>query len=54
MLGFVHEHMRLDNFIAIHKENIEQNFEKRNWGQADYFKKGDVDHMISPYDRMTV
>ena len=56
MLGFVHEHMRpdRDNFIAIHKENIEQgmetNFEKRNWGQADFFKKGDVDHMNSPYD----
>ena len=56
MLGFVHEHMRpdRDNFIAIHKENIEQgmekNFEKRNWGHADFFEKGDVDHMNSPYD----
>ena len=56
MLGFVHEAMRpdRDDFIAIHKENIERgmekNFEKRNWGQADFFKKDDVDHMNSPYD----
>ena len=55
-LGFIHEHMRpdRDNFIAIHKENIEpgmeKNFEQRNFGQADFFNKGDVDHMNSPYD----
>ena len=55
-LGFVHEHMRpdRDNFIAIHKENIEpgmeKNIEQRNFGQADFFNKGDVDHMNSPYD----
>ena len=33
-----------ENLIAAHKENIEQgkekNFEKRNWGQADYLKNG--------------
>ena len=29
---------------------MEKNFEKRNWGQADFFKKDDVDHMNSPYD----
>ena len=55
ILGFVHEHVRphWDDFVDIHKENIalsRENFEQRNFGQADFFNKGDVDHMNFPYD----
>ena len=59
-LGFVHEHTRPDRdaFISVNTDNItpgkEGNFERREQGYTDYFVKGSVNPMNTPYDVLSL
>ena len=59
-LGFVHEHTRpdRDNFISVNLGNIElgkeKNFERRPNGASDFFEKGPVNTMNTPYDVLSL